>query len=262
MKKTFLARRNAIFSSASFSWGALALIFAVSLLLLRLIAPNFFWHVFTPIFNSANILKETSRAFISSFKSTAKLAIQNEKLADENFALTNENQTLLQKLNSVSGLVMGVNEVVAGVVARPPLSPYDTLVIAAGSNDNITLGMEAFGDGGVPLGIVSDVLPDFSRVTLFSSPGVIVNGWVGRASLPVTISGAGAGVMNASVSRSADIIVGDTVFAPGPGMLPIGNVVRADSDSSSSSVILRIMPLLNLFSVSWVTVRDTGISLP
>ena len=57
--------------------------------------------------------------------------------------------------------------IIAGIVARPPASPYDTLVLSAGSEEGVTLGMEAFGAGGVPLGVVSSVLANFSRVTLF-----------------------------------------------------------------------------------------------
>ena len=102
---------------------------------------------------------------------------------------------------------------------------------------------------------------DFSRVTLFSAPGVITNGWVGAGNVPLIIKGAGAGVLNASVPRSAGIFVGDIVFVPGPGMLPVGVVMRADSDPASPSVTLRIMPTINLFSVAWVTMRDTGVKL-
>ena len=132
---------------------------------------------------------------------------------------------------------------------------------AEGGRAGVARGMEAFGAGGVPIGVISSVLADFSRVTLFSAPNMTVNGWVGRANLPLIIRGAGAGVMNASVPRSAGVTAGDTVFAPGPGMLPIGSVVRVESDPSSPSVTLRIMPALNLFSIAWVAVRDTGTAL-
>ena len=64
--------------------------------------------------------------------------------------------------------------------------------------------------------------------------------------------------MSASLARSASVVVGDTVFGPGPGMLPIGTVARIDDDPSSPSLTLHIMPKINLFSVSWVVVRDTG----
>lgn len=262
MKKTFLARRNALFSSAKISFGVFALIFAVSMLLLRILAPNFFWHIFTPIFSAANTTTEASHSFFNGFRNTAKLALQNEMLIRENFALKNHNQAMLEKVRSVSGLVSGVDEIIAGVIVRPPESPYDTLVISAGAEDGVAEGMKAFGYGGVPIGAVSSVLNNFSRITLFSAPGMSTNGWVGNESIPIIIKGAGAGAMNVSIPRSADIRVGDIVFVSGPGKLPIGSIVRIDSDMSSPSIILRIMPSLNLFSISWVVVRDTGISLP
>ena len=264
MKKTFLAKRNAIFSSENISWGTFALSISVLFLLLRLLAPNFFWQIFTPMFRMSETVSEKSQAIFNSFKDTAELASQNEKLTNDNAALANENRTLLQKIKNISGFAPDVRGIVAGVIARPPESPYDTLVLAKGSNDGIELGMEAFGvsvqaDAGVvPLGVVSMVLSNFSRVTLFSAPRMTVNGWVGHDGLPLSITGAGAGAMNASVPRSAGIEVGDIVFAPGPGMLPVGNVIRVDNEPHSSSVALRIMPLLNPFSIAWVELRSTG----
>lgn len=266
MKKTYLARRNALISSANASWGLLALAFAVLVLLIRLLAPNFFWHSLTPAFRIASAITERSDSFFKGFSDAATLASTNEKLANENSALTLQNLALLEKMTDVSALAgfapqkTASPKILAGVVARPPESPYDTLVLSAGTNDGITLDMEAFGEGGVPLGVVSWVTADFSRVTLFSSPGINMSGWIGKASLPVIIRGAGAGVMNASVARSAGIITGDIVFLPGPGMLPVGAVTRVDSDSSSPSVTLRITPTLNYFSISWVSLRYTGIT--
>ncbi|MDO8593390.1 MAG: rod shape-determining protein MreC [bacterium] len=267
MKRTYLAKRNALLSSANVSWGSLALACATLIFLFRLVAPNFFWVAFSPAFRVADAIAERNHTFLNSFSDTASLAANNERLANENQALANENQALLEKMASVNALIGSVPQkltasgILAGVMARPPESPYDTLVLAAGSSDGVTVGQEAFGAGGVPLGVVSSVLAGFSRVTLFSAPGMMVNGWVGQKNLPITIKGAGAGAMQASVARSAGITLGDIVFAPGPGMLPIGSVARVDSDPSSPSVILRIAPVVNLFSTAWVTLRDTGTAL-
>ena len=236
-----------------------ALAFAILFLLLRLIAPDFFWKVLTPVFRISDSITLQSHTLFNSFGNVAQLSLQNEKLTNENASLALQNQVLIKKVESISGLVRNEQEIIAGVVARPPTSPYDTLVLNAGSVAGVTLGMEAFGDSGVPLGAVSSVLSDFSRVTLFSAPGIITNGWVGLGNIPLIIKGAGAGVMNASIARLAGIVEGDTVFAPGPGMLPIGSVVLVESDPSSPSVTLRIMPTANLFSVAWVTLRDTGV---
>ena len=264
MKKTYLARRNALLSSADLSWGAFALAFAVLALCVRLLAPNLFWYAAAPLFRGADALAEANHRFFSGFESAAALALENEKLSNENTALATENRMLLQKEADQGALLGAVSSkrstrgTVAGVISRPPASPYDTLVVAAGADAGITLGQEAFGPGGVPLGVVSSVLADFSRVTLFSSSGMSVEGWVGRANTPLTVRGAGGGTLRASLSRSAGIAAGDMVSVPGPGALPVGSVMRVDSDPSSPSVTLQIQPALNPFSLTWVELRDTG----
>ncbi len=261
MKRTFLAKRNALLSSTNLSWGTVALAIAVLFFLIRLLAPNFFWYIFTPTFRASDALAQMSHAFLGSFGNSATLTLQNEKLADENATLALQNEALLEKVSTISGLSSSATGIMAGVVARPPESPYDTLVVAAGSAEGITVGQEAFGAGTVPLGTVSSVLTHFSRITLFSAPGASVLGWVGSKHLPLIIEGSGAGTVSAVVPRSASIAAGDIVSVPGPGSLPIGEVMRIDSDPSSPSVTLRIQPSLNLFSITWVALRDTGTAL-
>ncbi|MDE1919539.1 MAG: rod shape-determining protein MreC [Patescibacteria group bacterium] len=268
MKRTFLAKRNSLLSSSDVSWGALALGIAILILFLRLLAPNLFWKIFTPVFGSADALATKSHVFISSFSDKAALALENERLSAENAALASENTALAAKAASVSALVSAGAKsrksdsgILASVVARPPESPYDTLVLAAGKNDGVALGQEAFGIGSVPLGVVSFVTDDFSRITLFSTPGMTIHGWVGRGNLPLSIEGSGGGTFRASLPRSAGVLAGDTVYAPGEGALPIGTVARIDGDPSMPEVALRIAPALNPFSITWVLLRDTGVSL-
>ncbi|MFA6503212.1 MAG: rod shape-determining protein MreC, partial [Candidatus Paceibacterota bacterium] len=227
MKRTFLAKRNALLSARGISRGVAAILFSLFVLLFRLIAPNVFLHALAPAYRASDAIAAESRAFLSSFSDAALLARRNEKLSEENAALASENQALLKKAESLSALVGASGKdsshsVLAGVLVRPTASPYDTLVLSAGESAGVVLGMEAFGMGGVPLGVVSSVSDDFSRVTLFSTPGVSTSGWVGSKSAPITILGAGAGAMQASIARAAGVSAGDVVFAPGPGMLPLG----------------------------------------
>ncbi len=266
MKRTFLAKRNALLSSTNISWGSIACSGVILVLLVRLLAPNIFWQIFSPVFRAADVLAAKTFVITSSFGDTAVLALHNEQLKHENAALANENKALLAKELALSALLgssgvegKSISKILAGVIARPPESPYDTLVLAAGTKVGVTLGQEAFGADGVPIGVVSSVLADFSRVTLFSAPNTVVHGWVGRENIPLTIRGVGGGAMSASLARSAKVMVGDTVFAPGPGALPIGTVTRIDDDPTAPGVVLRITPVLNLFSITWVALRDTGI---
>lgn len=263
MKKTYLARRNALISATSISWGAGALLFALLFLGFRLIAPNLFLIAVTPLFRVSDAIAAGSNGFFAHFNDAAALTLQNEKLQTENASLASENAALAAKVDAQAALLGGSTVrtpgIFADIVSRPPTSPYDTFVLAQGATDDVTIGMEAFGPGNVPVGVVSSVLADFSRLTLFSTPGVVSHGRVGRADLPLTLVGAGAGALTASVPRAASIVVGDTVYLPGPGQLPIGSVVRVDSDPLSPAVTLRIVTATNLFSMPSVELRMTGI---
>lgn len=263
MKRTFLPKRNWFSGSGSISLDALALVVVMVLLFVRLAAPNLFWYVFVPLFHSGDTLSAGTHSFLKSFSDAAALATKNEQLASENAALASENQALGQKDAALAGLDSSAkaSSILAGVIARPPESPYDTLLVAAGSEQGVVLDMEAFGPGNVPIGVVSSVFGNLSRVTLFSSPGMTTSGWVGRSHAPVSIVGAGAGALHASVARSAGIGVGDVVSAPGPGALPLGSVVRIDSDASSPAVTLQIRGASNLFSTTWIALRDVGATL-
>src|ERR1035437_915128 len=126
MKKTFLAKRNALLSSRNISWGVCALVLASFLLLLRLFAPNLFLQVATPFFKVSDAVAGQSDFLLSSFRNAAKLAAENEILTNENTALAIENQTLVQKVANVEALLgVGTTQkeipgILAPVVARPP----------------------------------------------------------------------------------------------------------------------------------------------
>lgn len=242
------------------SRGAVAVAVAAALYAFSALAPNAFWAVVSPAFRASDALASGARSFLAGFGNTAALAARNEDLARKNSALASENEALRQNSADVTALVSAAGSgIVASVIARPPESPYDTLVLAAGAKSGVARGMEAFAAGGVPVGFVSEALDDFSRVTLFSSPGVVTDGWVGQANVPLTIRGTGGGAFEATAARDAAVAPGAVVFVPGPGQLPIGSVVRVDSDPLSPSVTLRIAPAANPFSIAWVSLRATGV---
>jgi len=141
------------------------------------------------------------------------------------------------------------------------VAAYDTLVLSAGTHAGINKGMGVYGVGGLPLGVVSGVTSDFSRATLFSSPGVSVAAWVGNDHTPITLVGAGGGAYTARLPRSASIAVGDAVFLSGPGAIPVGTVIRVGGEASDPLATLFIRPATNPFSITWVTLREVGATL-
>lgn len=255
-------KRNALFSPAGFSWGALALALALCALSLRLAAPGAFMSAEAPLLRGASALSLGSASLLSGFSDSAALSARAEALALENSALSAENQTLRKQAADMAALLGGAPERGAktsrtlGVLFAPPAGPYDTLVLAGGAADGAAIGQEAFGAGGVPLGIVSSVSAGFSRVTLFSAPGIVTRGWVGSTTMPLDLRGAGGGALRATVARAEDIALDDPVFAPGPGALFIGRVARIDRDPASPSADILIRGALNLFSITQVELRD------
>lgn len=178
-----------------------------------------------------------------------------EELLREIEVLRAENAGLRAELGDLSKLP-GDEGVRAGVVARPPASPYDSLVVAAGSSSGVSLGALAYGPGSVPIGTVARVSAASAHISLYSAPGRRTEGWAGEARIPVSIEGAGSGAFRAGVAKDAGLVVGDQVYVPGPGALPIGVVARIDTDASSPEATLFIRPLANPFTITWVVIAE------
>ena len=167
--------------------------------------------------------------------------------------LSNENEVLKARLQDVGAARELPSEtgLLAGVLSRPPVSPYDVLVVDQGTNAGAQEGMVAYAQG-VPIGTVAEANARTSRVLLYSSPERFTEGWVGEQRLPLTLIGGGAGTFEADVARELEVAEGDMVYVPGPGALPIGRVERIESHASSPRSVLRIRPLVNPLALTFV----------
>lgn len=244
-------------------WSVAALALALTFVLARVLVPDLFMRVMGPVLGAGSGLSARATGFFNSFGDARALAERNAELMRQNAALTLENRTLSERLADLATLYgttagVEVRGVVAGVLARPPTTLYDTLILSAGTDAGVYPLMGVVGEGGVPLGTVSDASARFARARLFSAPGVATDAWVGSARIPITLEGAGAGAFRASVSQGTGIALGDTVYLPGPGAVPMGRVARIRGAASDPVVRLSITPLINPFSVTWVTVVDVG----
>jgi cell shape-determining protein MreC len=225
---------------------------------IRTLLPDVFVALATPLWQGGSSLTASVNDDAAGFGSKAALAAQNAALSEEVQTLTNENQVLTARSQDLTKLLGGAssagNELLAGVLARPPESPYDSLVVAAGTSDGISQGALVYSAGGTPIGTIQTVLAQSSVVSLFSTAGRKTSGWIGENRIPVTLSGVGAGAFTATIPQTSSIAAGDTVYVPGPGALPIGTIVKIDTDPSSPTVVLHVQPLVDLFSVTWVEI--------
>lgn len=260
MRKRFSRRHNSIVGA--YPWAgpaALTLIALAALfLILRLVLPGALVAIATPFWMTGNALTAGAGNTLSFFGDKGVLIEERDQLARDAAALYAKNAALEAQVADLTRLLGDRTErgagVLASVLARPPVAPYDTLILDQGSESGIAVGDRVLGPGGVPLGTIESVMGDSARALLYSTPARETESWVGESRIPMTLVGEGAGAMSAIVARESGVAVGDQVYVPGPGAVPIGHVVAVGSDPSSPRSRVEIRPLVNPFSITWVTV--------
>jgi len=226
---------------------------------LRFFLPDALALFARPLWSTGSVLSAGAATGSTFFMDKAALKADRDALATENQELLNENKALQSQLADVQKLAGTApstpDRILAGVLARPPVAPYDVLVVGEGSVDGVQKGAFAFGPGGVPIGFVASVTQDTAHIALYSTPGTQTNAWLGDARIPITLVGQSAGAFTATITKTASTTPGTSVMVSGPGALPIGSVLRVVNDPSSPNLTLQIAPIVNPFSVPWVTIN-------
>lgn len=252
-------RRNAILTPESGPWIIAVIGFVVLLFVLRAFFPGAITSLIGPFWRAGSAATDASGSVAAFFGDKAVLAHERDALARQVAELTAQNASLAARTSDLERLLGSRTEasggILAGVLARPPVSPYDTLVVDQGTGAGVTVGERVMGPGGVPLGVVESVSATSARVLLYSAPGRVTEGWVGASRTPVSLEGASAGAFRTSVPRERVVMVGEDVYLPGPGAVPVGTVVQVDTDPSSPRAVIHIRPRTSPFSLTWVTIE-------
>lgn len=227
-------------------------VLALMIVVWRNQAGNLFWTVVSPVVSLRNSLDATESAHLR-----AELAETEAKLADRD-ALYQQNLFLKAQFgrDAKAGMIL------AGVLMGPPGMPYDTLMIDAGKREGIKQGALVSAGGGAYIGTVSDVYASDSRVTLFSSPGITFSALVTLSaehgtSVPVSLTGEGAGDMSAQVPTATPVSVGDIVVVPGITAAFAGTVNYIEKPAGDSFQTLHLHLPVDIFSLQFVEVRAT-----
>ncbi len=263
MKKMSFARRNA-FLPRSFSPIAAGVIgVTLVIIALRFFVPEFLIAVLSPVSHVSNLAATAASDAAASFADPVELQRQLDIASENNAILIEQNAALAAKAQDLQRLlgdrVDPAPGIVASVVSRPPMSPYDTLLLDQGRDAGVEVGAVVSGPGGTPIGSITSVTSVSSRALLYSAPGFESVAWVGETRVPITIYGVGAGAYDAVAPKEVVIVEGDAIYMANQGAARIGTVLRVDSDAATPSVILRVMPSVNIFSLTWVTVAPRAL---
>ena len=180
-------------------------------------------------------------------KLEAEVALQ-QSLHDENSALTNENNELRDMLHASSS-----PRIVAGVISRPPYTPYDTLMIDRGSAEGIIAYAPVYHGKNLAIGYVRNVFSHSALVTLFSSPSVESSVYIYGPNLFTSAYGEGGGILRLSVPQGVAIEKGNIVVMPSLDMGIIGSIQEIQSiptEPEQHAYVLLDVPMQSVRLVS------------
>jgi len=217
-------------------------------------------------------------------------------LFESKVALENENRTLKDQLTSnkldllTQEALRGENEalkeafsrkinkprLVARVLATPPRSPYDTLLIDAGTHMQVTKGMAAFTDGDFKVGEVTDVFANSAVVTLYSKSGtelpVVVHTDTGTSTASSTLRtlhtvavvahGVGGGNFRIVLPKGTTVQVGNLVEIPLLAPTYAGTIDAIERPEGTSLQTLFVRLPLNLSDIRLVYLAPSIPLLP
>ncbi|MDB5266258.1 MAG: Rod shape-determining protein MreC [Parcubacteria group bacterium] len=171
-----------------------------------------------PIWKSENVVARSAWRVSGFFKDTNALLQENADLrarvaSDELLisslrSIENSREVLLNSFGR-SGTSTFIG---ATVLVHPPETPYDFLVLDAGSNYGVKVGDSVALPEGSKIGVVIEVFSKDSRAKLFSTSGEQTNAILERGGAPVTLIGRGGGAFEIELPREVPVVAGDRVL--------------------------------------------------
>lgn len=233
--------------------------------------PRFFVPGSVGIFQISQKTTKTFSVFTASFRDQIALVRERDALKNEVAILETRllAQSHILSENTELKRLMGREEVVdmlteretplissrrvlSRVLARPPRTPYDTLVLDQGSARNISLGAPVIGPGGFAIGTIEEVSGSSSLARLLSAPGRESDGLVGDARTPITLTGEGGGAFITHVPKDTLIQEGDVVRSLLLGGMPYAEVRAIVLKEREPTMTVYLSLSLNFFETEWV----------
>jgi cell shape-determining protein MreC len=200
------------------------------------------------LFSSKKTLIEENKKLRSDLATHAALSIEYDILKNEN-----------EELRGLLGRIEGQEDlVIASILVRPRKSPYDTLIIDIGKDNNISTGSRVVLSEDILLGEISEVFDHSSKVVLYSNPGVITQVSIGEGNITAEAKGIGGGNYEIELPRDVPIEEGASVRVLGikGGILGIIERVESTPQDPSKKILFKIP--VNIQEIEWVTVIRGG----
>jgi cell shape-determining protein MreC len=242
----------------------LGVILLVSLLLLSLRGPvaNTLGGLFALIGRPFWFIRDTVvtkyDAVATALSSKAALEAENDYLKEvlDEISLEAYSRDQLRKENDDLKAMLGregeYTYTLGRILSAPPVSPYDTLLIDAGEEQGVFVGMEAFSQGDFKVGEVSRVWGRTSLVSLYSTPNTQLSVTIGSSSIPAVAWGLGGGNLRVILPRGVAVKQGDIIAIPALSPEYAGTVDAIDRPEGSSLEAIYIRLPFDVYKEKWV----------
>lgn len=244
----------------------IAIIFGIAVLVsLDFIFPSFYPRLLNPLASTAWRSEDATigmfgRAMIL-VSSKLSLIRENASLRDDLRsheadaylieALREENEALKVSLGRSSSdrAILGV------VLARPPVSAYDTLVLDLGSDDGVAVGQRVYVDGSVLIGDIIETTANSAKVSLFSSPGRETSILIGDEKSEAQAVGRGGGNFLVRLPADISVTLGDVVVMPQLRTNIFGMVEEIEVGATDSIQTIYFRAPFNMHELRYVEVH-------
>ncbi len=212
-----------------------------------------------PALEGRGLVLDTVISFFGTVSLKSSLFIENQKLKQRIAEERGKDIIISALLEDIKELRGGFNTIShdegvrAFVLAKPPTSLYDSIILDAGTKQGITKGSIVMSPGGIALGIIETVYSSLSRAVLFSSSGE-VHAVVLKGNQTVDAYGAGGGVIHATVPKDLEVEIGSPVRLSGENVLVVGTVETIGTQSAGSLKTLIIRPAANMNELGFVEI--------
>ena len=213
-----------------------------------------FWNIKNSFYyfisDNLNLLRSKSNLIEENYNLSKQIEKDERDLLLKDI-LNSENEDLkllLNRRNSNSKSILGT------ILVKPTLSPYDTLIIDIGLDQNISIGDKVVVDGNVFIGYISEVYSNSSKVILYSSPGEKVVVLIGESNIGKEAVGAGGGNFSVNAPREIEVKEGDTITIPSISPNVFGVVEKIEFKENDAFQRILFKNTVNINELKWVLV--------
>lgn len=223
--------------------------------------------IMTPVWTGENFVGRGLNSLYLFFHTKNFLIKENqalrEKINSDSIILSSTQTISLAQDSLLKSLGRNVSKsgITAAVLVHPPETPYDVLIIDAGSDDGVSVGQtvalsadSSLLVSGPKIGVISEVFKKNSKVKLYSASGEKTSAVLERNSVPVVLLGRGGGNFELTLQREENVSVGDKILSADISRVLVGVVKDIEESATDSFKKVLVVSVANIYTTDFVTV--------